>query len=161
MRRHLAALCVAVLGLASARVYAQDAAAGDEATVQELKKLEADWMRAVKAHDIATLEKLFAPEFTFVVAVAGKPFSPIDRDGYIARTKGYTIHDQRFGEYLVRVYGDVAVVVFLYTHKATLHGHDRSAEFFLTDTWRKRDGAWQAVARTSSRPEHPPASPPK
>jgi ketosteroid isomerase-like protein len=137
------------------------AAAGDETAVQEVKKLESDWMRAVKAHDFATLEKILAPEYTFVVAVAGKPFSPVDRDGYMNRTKGYAIHDQHFGEYFVRVYGDVAVVVFLYTHKAMLHGHDRSAEFFLTDTFRKRDGAWQAVARTSSRPEHPPATPAK
>jgi len=91
------------------------------------------------------------------VAVAGKPLSTMNRDAYIHRAKGYLIEESRFDENLVRVYGDVAVVTSRYVQKAALHGRDRSAEFLLTDTWVKRDGGWRAVARTSSRPEHPAA----
>jgi ketosteroid isomerase-like protein len=124
---------------------------GDAAA--EIKQLENEWIRAVRDRDFAALERVLSPEYTFTVAVAGKPLSTMNRDAYIHRAKGYVVTESRIDESLVRVYGDVAVVTSRYTQKATLHGHDRSAEFLLTDTWVKRDGTWRAVARASSRPE--------
>ena len=95
------------------------------------------------------------PDFTFTVAVAGKPLSTISRDAYLHRATGYAVKESRFDENLVRAYGNVAVVTSRYTQKASLHGRDRSAEFLLTDTWVRLDGQWLAAARVSSRPEHP------
>jgi len=120
-----------------------------------LERLEDEWIRAVREQDGAGLERLLAPDFAFTVAVAGKPLSTIDRDAYVRRAKGYSVRESRFDEIVVRLHGDVAVVTSRYVQKATLHGRDRSAEFLLTDTWVKRGGSWVAVARTSSRPEHP------
>jgi len=120
-----------------------------------LQRLENEWIRAVRERDSAALERLLAPDFAFTVAVAGKPLSTIDRDAYVNRAKGYSVQESRFEEIVVRLHGDVAVVTSRYVQKATLHGRDRSAEFLLTDTWVKRGGTWVAVARTSSRPEHP------
>jgi ketosteroid isomerase-like protein len=120
-----------------------------------LGRLENEWIRAVRERDFAALERLLAPDFAFTVAVAGKPLSTIDRDAYVARARGYTVRESRFDEIVVRLHGDVAVVTARYVQKAALHGRDRSAEFVLTDTWVRRGATWVAVARTSSRPEHP------
>ena len=104
--------------------------------------------------DLPALGRVLSPDFTFTVAVAGRPLSTIDRDAYVHRAKGYTVRESKFDEIVARVYGNVAVVTARYSQKASLHGRDRSAEFLLTDTWLKLDGQWLAAARVSSRPEH-------
>lgn len=143
---------VAVL-LASPVLFAQGASApgGDADT---LKTLENEWIRSVREGDLPALGRVLSPDFTFTVAVAGKPLSTMGRDAYVHRAKGYTVRESSFDEIVARVYGDVAVVTSRYTQKASLHGRDRSAEFLLTDTWVKLDGQWLAAARVSSRPEH-------
>ncbi len=143
---------VAVLLASSALSGQGSPAPGDD--TDTLKKLEVEWIRSVREQDPPALDRLLAPDFTFTVAVAGKPLSTISRDAYVHRAKGYAIRESRFDESLVRLYGNVAVVTSRYSHKATLHGRDRSAEFLLTDTWVKLDGQWLAAARVSSRPEH-------
>ncbi|MGH9441504.1 MAG: nuclear transport factor 2 family protein [Thermoanaerobaculia bacterium] len=155
MRRFRILTLIAVLG-ASRFLPAQSppapAAARDDKA--ELKQLENEWMRTVREQDLPALDRILAPDFAFTVAVAGKPLSTITRDAYLRRAKEYIIRESRFDEILVRTYGNVAVVLSRYSHKAALHGRDRSAEFLLTDTWVKLDGQWLAAARVSSRPEH-------
>lgn len=124
---------------------------GDDET---LRRLETEWIRAIREQDLPALDRVLAPDFTYTVAVAGKPLATMARDAYLHRAKAYVIRESRFDEILVRTYGNVAVVNSRYSHKASLHGRDRSAEFFLTDTWVKLDGQWLAAARASSRPEH-------
>jgi ketosteroid isomerase-like protein len=141
--------------------HAQPAPAAAEETSAQIRRLENEWIRSMRDLDFGALDRVLAPEFTYTVAVAGRPLSTIDRDAYLHRAKGYAVSASRFEENLVRAYGDVAVVSSRYVQTATLHGKDRSAEFLLTDTWVKRDGQWKAAARVSSRPEHPShAAPP-
>lgn len=140
---------------------AQPAPAATDDTSAQIRRLENEWIRSVREQDLGALDRALAPEFTYTVAVAGRPLSTIDRDAYIHRAKGYAVSASHFEENLVRAYGDVAVVSSRYVQTATLHGKDRSAEFLLTDTWVKRDGQWKAAARVSARPEHPSnAAPP-
>jgi ketosteroid isomerase-like protein len=128
-----------------------------ESAEAQLKGLEQQWMDAVKAQDIKTLEKILAAEFTLTVAIEGEPLQVTTRADYLEACKGfYVIHSYDFKEFLICIYGDVAMVNSRYVQKATLGGKlDRSAEFFLSDTWVKRNGRWQVVARYSSRPERP------
>ena len=132
-------------------------AAAQESVEAQLKRLEQQWMTAVKAQNIKTIENILAPEFTLTVAVEGEPLEVITRADYLEACKGfYVIHSYDFKEFLIRTYGDVAIVNSRYVQKAMLGGKaDRSAEFFLSDTWVKREGRWQVVARYSSRPEKP------
>ena len=148
-----AAAAILAAAAASGQGAPAPAAGADDASV--LKQLENEWIRAVRERDPAALDRVLSPDFTFTVAVAGRPLATITRDAYIGRSKGYAVRESRFDETLARVYGDVAVVTSRYTQKATLHGRDRSAEFLLTDTWVRLDGQWLAAARVSSRPEHP------
>jgi ketosteroid isomerase-like protein len=156
------ATAVFISGAAS---HAQPAPAAAEETSAQIRRLENEWIRSMREQDHAALDRVLAPEFTYTVAVAGRPLSTIDRDAYLHRAKGYAVSASHFEENLVRAYGDVAVVSSRYVQTATLHGKDRSAEFLLTDTWVKRDGQWKAAARVSSRPEHPshaaPPAPPR
>ena len=153
---------LATIVLASTAVSkAQPAPAAAEDASAQIRRLENEWIRSVREQDLAALDRVLAPEFTYTVAVAGRPLSTIDRDAYIHRAKGYAVSASHFEENLVREYGDVAVVSSRYVQTATLHGKDRSAEFLLTDTWVRRDGQWKAAARVSARPEHPAhAAPP-
>jgi len=139
--------------LASPVLFGQGSPAPPDDTAA-LKQLENEWIRSVREGDLPALGRVLSPDFTFTVAVAGRPLSTIDRDAYVHRAKGYTVRESKFDEIVARVYGDVAVVTARYSQKASLHGRDRSAEFLLTDTWLKLDGQWLAAARVSSRPEH-------
>ena len=135
-------------------------ARGAEGTAAELfAGLEREWMDAVQASNLATLERVLAPEFVLSAAIAGEPLEDTPRRLYLEACKGfYKIHSYSFDEVRATTYGDLAVVEARYRQKATLGGtRARSAEFFLTDVWRKQGGHWQVVHRLSSRPE--PASP--
>jgi ketosteroid isomerase-like protein len=163
MRMRIGVLPIlATIALSSAAASkAQPAPTAAEDTSAEIRRLENEWIRSMREQDLAALDRVLAPDFTYTVAVAGRPLSTIDRDAYIHRAKGYAVSASHFEENLVRAYGDVAVVSSRYFQTATLHGKDRSAEFLLTDTWVRRDGQWKAAARVSSRPEHPShAAPP-
>jgi ketosteroid isomerase-like protein len=123
----------------------------------KLKQLEQQWMEAVRQQDLKVIERLLAPEFTLTVALEGQPLEVTSRADYLEACKGfYVIHSFEFKEFLVRQYGNVAIVNARYVQKATLGGSQaRSAEFFLSDTWVRRNGRWQVAARYSSRPEKP------
>jgi ketosteroid isomerase-like protein len=54
-------------------------------------------------------------------------------------------------DFMVRVYGDVAVVTFRHTSKGEEKGKDTSGQFRITDTWVKHAGLWRCVAGHSSR----------
>ena len=125
-------------------------AATDEASIRQL---EDSWFRSLRDRDQAGLENGLAPDYTFTVAVAGKPLLTIPRAEYLKRAAGYVVHDAKVEETVVRIYGDVAVATSRYRQRAVLHGRDRSGQFVLTDTFVKLDGEWLAAARVSSRPE--------
>jgi ketosteroid isomerase-like protein len=122
---------------------------------QAFLERERAWHDAIQRQDIPALEAFLAPEYTLTVAVTGEPLYVTERADYIEACRGfYVIHAYAFDEVAVRDYGDVAVVSSRYRQRATLGGtEDRSAEFFLTDVWVRRDGRWQVSARYSSRPE--------
>jgi ketosteroid isomerase-like protein len=157
MTRHvIAVLTICVLaGLTVPSSSLLVLASGSDSDTAQFTRLEHEWMNAVKGQDIATLERMLAPEFSLTVAVEGRALEVVARGDYIAACKGYyVIHSFTFDEISVRRYGDVAVVASRYRQKATLDGReDRSAEFFLIDTWVRRDGTWHVASRYSSRPE--------
>lgn len=109
----------------------------------ELVDLSREVVRAVQAHDVDTLERLLAAEFTLQGA-AGQ----LGRDAFLEAAAGpYEIEDFSYEEIDPEVYGDTAVLVSRYTQAARLEGRDLSHRMNVTDIWTRRDGRWQLVRR--------------
>lgn len=89
----------------------------------------------------------------------GGPLRVVPRERWLENLKFYKVHSYSIDDIKVSVYGDVAVVLMLYTQKATVGRTptDRSAQFVLTDIWVKQKNGWRVAQRHSSRPEQPPA----
>jgi ketosteroid isomerase-like protein len=109
----------------------------------ELVDLSREVVRAVQEHDVDTLERLLAAEFTLQGA-AGQ----LDREAFLEAAAGpYEIEDFSYEEIDPEVYGDTAVLVSRYTQAARLEGRDLSHRMNVTDIWTRRDGRWQLVRR--------------
>lgn len=109
----------------------------------ELVALSHDLARAVAEHDVETLERLLADEFTLQGA-AGQ----LDRQEFLAAAAGpYEIEEFSYEEIDPEVYGNTAVLVSRYTQVARLDGRDLSRRMNVTDIWTRRDGRWQIVRR--------------
>ena len=114
---------------------------------QELIALEHAWLEAMKRKDMATVEQLVGQEFT--LTANGLPQNRLTRTQWIATVPVLDIQGYGFQQVVVHVYADAAVVLAELEMQATIAGSDRSGHFVLTDTWVKRDGRWQVVARGS------------
>jgi ketosteroid isomerase-like protein len=113
--------------------------------------IEADRTRfeaQVKA-DVATLDKLLAPELTYVHS-SGVLDS---KDAYIGSIKsGKTKYKAIVPEEVTaRTFGDVAIVNGKATVDLVSDGQDRHLVLRYTDVWVKRDGRWQMVSWHSTR----------
>jgi ketosteroid isomerase-like protein len=109
----------------------------------ELVDLSREVARAVQEHDVDTLERLLAAEFTLQGA-AGQ----LGREAFLEAAAGpYEIEDFSYEEIDPEVYGDTAVLVSRYTQEARLEGRDLSHRMNVTDIWTRRDGRWQLVRR--------------
>src|SRR5215218_3552937 len=115
----------------------------------ELARLQQAWMQAVEDRDMATLERLVAPEFRFM-AIHLNP-EPMTREQWMdAAREGYTIVSFAYESMDIDVHGDTAVVHSRYSQIASLHQTSLSNAFRLTDVWSRLDGQWRVVARHSS-----------
>jgi hypothetical protein len=152
MKRIAFAVCVAVLVLAvavRAQTQTQPKSESVQHAEQELITLENGWNDAMVKHDWAFLDQIIADDYTGT-----------DSAG-IKSTKAQEIASLKSGDsvvtsavaddFMVRVYGDVAVVTFRHTSKGEEKGKDTSGQFRITDTWVKSARRWQCVAGHSSR----------
>ena len=109
----------------------------------ELVELSHDLARAVSEHDMESLERMLAAEFTLQGA-AGQ----LDREEFLRAASGpYEIDDFTYEEIDPEVYGNTAVLVSRYRQVARLDGRDLSHRMNVTDIWIRRDGRWQIVRR--------------
>ncbi len=144
-RQSATAVRVAVLAAGMA------AALGPGVRAADAPAIEADRTRfeaQVKA-DVATLEKLLAPELTYVHS-SGVLDS---KDAYIGaiksgKTKYKSIVPEEVSE---RTFGAVSIVNGKATVVLVSDGKDREIILRYTDVWVKRDGRWQMVSWQSTR----------
>lgn len=115
----------------------------------ELARLQEEWMQAVEDRDMATLERIVAPEFRFM-AIHLYP-EPMRRDQWMdAAREGYTIVSFAFESMEIDVSGDTGVVHSRYSQVASYEHVSLSNAFRLTDVWTRADGTWRVIARHSS-----------
>ena len=120
-------------------------------TSSDIAAIEQRWGQAFLAGDRAYLEKLVAPEFVLMRAENGQTlFTP--RDQWFATYDRFVFH--AFDVKTVRVVeaGDTAVATITGRWKVGIKGREGAREeaFVVSDTFVRRDGAWQVVYRHSS-----------
>ena len=117
----------------------------DETQLVELSKA---WSTAMNGHDRATLEELMAPEFSL---------HRFDNTRDIPRAAWFDVlfthvkileFDQ--SAIVARVYGDVGVVTSKFSiWRGTFDDRPYEIHGYLMDVWRRTNGHWQVVSRTS------------
>lgn len=111
-----------------------------EQDVEVLPRVNADYIDAVKASNVAGFEELLADDFLCSQADG----SLIDRATFLQHTaQPYAMRALEAHDVRVRVLGDVALV-----HARTTFAYPdgRSGTGRYTDVWARRDGRWVAVA---------------
>jgi ketosteroid isomerase-like protein len=112
----------------------------------DFMKLEQSWVDAIAKHDEAAIRNLLADEFTLTSAFSTGDL--INKDQFIKNfMHAISGMSATFQDFLVRTYGDVAVVKFRSNSNYTFNGEDRSGDYLITDVWVKRGGRWQVVTR--------------
>jgi ketosteroid isomerase-like protein len=127
----------------------------------ELRQREQEWNMAIQRHDAATAARFMSDSYALVVGIEAQKIIAVPRANWLETLdKLYRIESWKIDDVRTTVLGDTAVVVLLYTQKATIGGADRSGQFVLTDIWVKQAGQWRVTERVSSRPSAPmPAKP--
>jgi uncharacterized protein (TIGR02246 family) len=120
-------------------------AQGNSAVEQEVLKTEEERLQAFQHADAATLESIFAPEFTFVSAngeyhTLAELLSDV-RTGRLKYTslEHFDVH--------VRVYGDTAILTGRSGSKYIQNGKPGGAPRSYLNVYVKRDGKWRLVIR--------------
>ena len=135
---------VAVIGCAG-RPRVDVATAEDE---QAVRRVEEAVVAATDRNDAETLDRLFAPEWTFVNPAG----ILLDKQRFLGMMRAGTLH---LGSYTVdslsvRVYGAAAVVIYRSSVVGTLGGTDITSRRRRTSFLVKRDGRWLVVAQQST-----------
>ena len=119
---------------------------GDEAQLVDLSK---SWSTAMNGHDRAKLEELMAPEFVL---------HKWDNTRSIARAVwfDFLFNHIKISEFeqtamVARVYGDVGVVTSKFPITRGTFDDKPMGELhgYLMDVWRRTNGDWKVVSRTS------------
>ncbi len=139
-----------------------DAAKGASVAEQQIVELEKSLNNAIQSQDLAQTRQFLADGYFLAVAVQGRPLQIVPREEWLENLRFYKIHSYTIDDMKVSVYGDTAVVVMLYTQKATVGRtpRDRSGQFLITDMWVKQKDGWRIAERHSSRPEQSPTPQP-
>lgn len=125
-------------------------AADDAKAVAALDK---QYQAAVKANDVATMDRILAEDF---VLVNGRGRVSTKADLLKAareKTTTYENQDEEEGSQKVRVWGDTAVVTALLSIKGTESGSPVDYQLWFSDTYaRVPGGGWRYVFGQASRP---------
>ena len=110
----------------------------------ELKKLEREWFDAVVKNDEATLNRIFADDFTAI----NNDGSFVDKAAMsqMLKSSRVSLDEIRTDEFKLRLYGTTAVV----TGRATyIRDGKPLGTSSHTEVWSRRGGRWQAVSWVS------------
>lgn len=118
----------------------------DEAALIELQH---EWMDSWRRLDLARLDELLAPEF---ILTSARTEQLVDKAAWLGLLDQVRNESFEYSDFLVRVFGDAAVVHSRMRQVATVAGKRWDGTFALTDVWIRREGRWQVVARHSSTP---------
>ena len=102
-----------------------------------------EWVRALEARDVATLDRIMADDFVFT--------HPMEGDGkgqFIADVESGDVRVEHMGrEHVeVHVFGDAAVLSCRDTARWQYKGRDFTGVYKTLHVYARREGRWQLVA---------------
>ena len=128
---------------------------------QEIVELEKQWSEAIQRRDADQMSRFLADSYFLAIGVQDLPVQIVPRERWLEALRFYEIESLTIDDIRVQVYSNVAVVLMLWTQRATVGGQDRSGQFFITDVWVNQDEGWRVTERHSSRPEQPATTRPQ
>ena len=108
--------------------------------MQDLEKLNSEYVRSVQQSDVAWFERNLSQDFLNT----NPDGSLVDRKGFLAQiARPVTISGLRESDVKIRVFGDFAIIHARTTYKKP-DGQSGAGRY--TDIWAKQQGRWLCVA---------------
>ena len=105
--------------------------------------LDTEYQAAVKANDVATMDRILADDFVLVTGL-GKTYTKADLLNE-ARSKRIVYEHQEDSDQKVRIWGDTAVVTALLWAKGTEDGKPFDYQLWFSDTYVRTPTGWRYV----------------
>ena len=146
LRATLLVTVLTIAGAAPAAAQAQQRAQSDQ---DILMKIERDWDTAYHNRDITFIENVLATEFVATYAEGGR--ADRARELQLAAEFNQQIDSSVLDEFIIRIYGDTAVVHMTQHLTGPSKGKPLTVTFRYIDVFVMRDGRWQCVASQSTK----------
>ena len=114
----------------------------------KLKKLEQDWAQATPKSGATALDQ-YAADDILMTAPGGRVLDKVQHKTDLSSGE-LKFESMELSNITVHVYRDTAIVVGTSNLRGTYKGEDISGSYRFTDTWVKRNGKWQVVARATT-----------
>jgi ketosteroid isomerase-like protein len=111
---------------------------------KQILRLEDDWVRAMNVKDRKTLDRILAPEFTFI-----EPDGTIkERAEYLADRTNEVVETESFNNAGLKIslFGTAALASGVATITERHHGKRYHFSARWKELWLKRNGSWQVIA---------------
>ena len=153
LTRRLASFCL--LAAASSVMALASQSPPVRSDQEVLIQLERDWDAAFQRRDARFVESVLADEFiaTYSDGSRGDKATEVK----IATEFNQQVDERRLDEFIVKVYGDTAVVWFTQHLIGPVKGRPTEVTYRYVDVWVIRGGRWLCVASQSTRVTPPPA----
>jgi ketosteroid isomerase-like protein len=116
---------------------------------QVLIKLERDWDAAFHRKDVAFIDSVLAEEFVSTYGDGSR--GDRAKELKLAAEFNQQIDSSTLDEFVVKVYGDTAVVWFTQRLVGPSKGQPLALTYRYVDVFVMRDGRWQCVASQSTK----------
>jgi ketosteroid isomerase-like protein len=115
----------------------------DPHTANEIERLNLEWVRALEARDLASLDRIMADDFIFTHPMEGD-----DKGQFLADVESGDVRVEHMGreQVSVRVFGDTAVLSCRDTARWQYKGRDFTGVYKTLHVYASREGRWQLVA---------------
>ena len=144
-RETLCGVLVVVSTITASGVKAQEVRSDQDILMQ----LERDWDEAFHRKDVAVIENILADEF--VVTYSDGSRADRSKELRLATEFDQQIDSSLLDEFVVKVYGDTAVVWFTQHLVGPSKGRSLALTFRYIDVFVMRAGRWQCVASQSTK----------
>ena len=115
----------------------------DAHDAREIERLNDEWVRALEARDVTSLDRIMADDFIFTHPMEGD-----DKGQFLADVESGDVRVEHMGRdnVTVRVFGDTAVLSCRDTARWQYKGRDFTGAYKTIHVYARRDERWQLVA---------------